>query len=82
MRKFREDLAREASVMKNVYRYYECDGLCGISIPIPADVASFVLCPNGNKRSGSFILCENCHDWFMATNRDMNLAVESWNIFR
>ncbi len=68
--------------MTNVYRYYECDGLCGILIPIPADAASSVLCPNGNKRPGSFILCENCHDWLRGVNRDMNLAMECWNIFR
>lgn len=82
MRKSQEDLAEEASVMINVYRYYECDGLCGVSIPIPANVAKFVLCPNGNKRFGSFILCEHCHDWFQETNRDMNFAMECWNIFR
>jgi hypothetical protein len=49
--------------MTSVFRDYECDGLCGTVIPIPADCAATVLYPNGNKRPNAFIACGACQIW-------------------
>jgi hypothetical protein len=49
--------------MTDVFRDYECDGLCGTLIPIPADCAASVLYPNGSKRPHAFIACKPCQVW-------------------
>jgi hypothetical protein len=49
--------------MTNVFRYYACDGRCGRTIPIPADIAHEVLYPNGDPRPGFTFVCQHCDNW-------------------
>jgi hypothetical protein len=49
--------------MINIFRDYECDGLCGTPIPLPADCAATLLFPNGSKRPGAFLVCGACQEW-------------------
>jgi polyferredoxin len=60
--------------MKNVFRDYECDGLCGTPIPIPADCAAALLCPNGNKRPNAFLACGSCQAWLDDVTNDAELT--------
>ncbi len=59
--------------MTDVFRDYECDGLCGTLIPIPANCAASVLYPNGNKRPHAFITCRLCQAWLDGVTDDAEL---------
>ena len=59
--------------MVNIFRNYECDGLCGVTLSLPANSASALLYPNGDKRPGAFLACGTCQEWFDAVTKDAEL---------
>jgi hypothetical protein len=60
--------------MNGVFRYYECDTMCGRVIPIAANCAAAVLSPNGGKRSGVFIVCPDCQVWLDGITNEPDLV--------
>ena len=59
--------------MIDIFRDYECDGGCGVLLPIPAECAAILLFPNGDKRPDASLVCGECQEWLDKVTDDAEL---------